>query len=133
MDTMSHADQTSAFNVLDCSLRDSGYYNAWDFAPGLVEVYLHAMKAAQVDVVEIGFHFLKNEGFKGACAYTMDSFLDSLSIPSGLKVAVMMNGADHCTDIGCYGAIDRLFPRSAAETPVDLVRFACHFYELPEA
>jgi 4-hydroxy 2-oxovalerate aldolase len=91
------------------------------------------MKAAQVDVVEIGFRFLKNEGFKGACAYTTDNFLDSLFIPSGLKVAVMMNGADLCTDIGCFGALERLFPSSAAETHVDLVRFACHFHELRKA
>ena len=119
--------------LLDCTLRDGGYYNAWDFSQGLIDDYLLAMKAAQVDVVELGFRFLKNEGFKGACAYTTDDFLESLSIPSGLKVAVMLNGADLCTDIGCFDAMERLFPRPAAEAPVDLVRFACHFHELPKA
>ena len=133
MKTRSHADQISAFNVLDCTLRDGGYCSAWDFTPGLAKVYLDEIKAAQVDLVETGFRFLKNESFKAACAYTIDIFLDSLSVPSGLKVAVMMDGADLCTDIGCYGALDRLFPRNATETPVDLVRFACHFHELTEA
>lgn len=28
------------------------------------------MKAVQVDVVELGFRFLKNQGFKGPCAFT---------------------------------------------------------------
>lgn len=119
--------------LLDCTLRDGGYYNSWDFPAGLVEDYLLAMKAAQVDVVELGFRFLKNEGFKGACAYTTDNFLDSLAIPSDLLVAVMVNGADLCTEIGCIPALKRLFPRIAAETPVDIVRLACHFHELPKA
>ncbi len=123
----------SAPLLLDCTLRDGGYYNAWDFSPALIEEYLLAMKAAQVDVVELGFRFLKNQGFKGPCAFTTDDFLETLVIPPGLKVAVMMNGADLCTDIGCIGALERLFPRPAAETPVELVRFACHFRELPAA
>lgn len=119
--------------LLDCTLRDGGYYNSWDFSPEVIQSYLVAMKAAQVDIVEMGFRFLKNEGFKGACAYTTDTFLESLTIPAGLKVAVMVNGADLCTPIGCVGALVRLFPRPAAETPVDLVRFACHYHELPQA
>lgn len=123
----------SPLTLLDCTLRDGGYYNAWDFSPSLIEEYLLAMKAARVDVVELGFRFLKNQGFKGPCAYTTDDFLESLYIPPGMTVGVMMNGADLCTDIGCFGALERLFPRPAAETPVELVRFACHFRELPKA
>jgi 4-hydroxy 2-oxovalerate aldolase len=119
-------------NLLDCTLRDGGYYNAWDFSPDLINKYLLSMKAAQVDVVELGFRFLKNQGFKGPCAFTTDEFLESLVIPSDLAVAVMVNGADLCTEMGCIGALERLFPRLATETPVEMVRFACHFYELPE-
>ena len=118
------------FRLLDCTLRDGGYYNAWDFAPELIQEYLAAMKAARVDVVELGFRFLKNEGFKGACAFTTDEFLQSLDIPSDLTVGVMVNGADLCTDLGREQALKRLFPVRAEETPVDLVRFACHFHEL---
>ncbi len=116
--------------LLDCTLRDGGYYNAWDFPPALIEAYLVAMKAAKVDVVELGFRFLKNSGFKGPCAFTTDDFLRSLSIPEGLSIAVMMNGGDLCTDEGNIAAVERLFPEPAAQTPVDLVRFACHFHEL---
>jgi 4-hydroxy 2-oxovalerate aldolase len=120
-------------SLLDCTLRDGGYYNHWDFSPALIEEYLIAMKAAHIDVVELGFRFLKNEGFKGACAYTTDAFLSSLAIPAGLVVSVMMNGADLCTSIGCIGALELLFPHPATDSPVDLVRFACHFHEVPSA
>ncbi|MCT0224367.1 aldolase [Synechococcus sp. CS-1328] len=119
--------------VLDCTLRDGGYYNSWDFPVPLIEDYLLAMKAAQVDVVELGFRFLKNQGFKGPCAYTTDDFLLSMTIPHGLTVGVMLNGSDLCTDLGCEPALERLFPAPAVASPVDLVRIACHFHELPKA
>jgi len=119
--------------LLDCTLRDGGYYNTWDFSPELISDYLLAMKAAQIDVVELGFRFLGNDGFKGPCAFTTDTFLRGLAIPEGMLVGVMVNGADLCTSLGCQPALERLFPEPAAESPVNLVRFACHFRELPQA
>ncbi|QNI66420.1 HMGL-like family protein [Synechococcus sp. BMK-MC-1] len=118
---------------MDCTLRDGGYYNSWDFPVDLIEAYLVAMKAAQVDVVELGFRFLRNEGFKGGCAYTTDDYLNGLCIPSGLRVAVMVNGGDLCTEIGCTDVLERLFTQSATDSPVNMVRFACHFHEFPKA
>ena len=32
------------FNLLDCTLRDGGYYNSWDFPHELIERYLVAMR-----------------------------------------------------------------------------------------
>jgi 4-hydroxy 2-oxovalerate aldolase len=119
--------------LLDCTLRDGGYYNAWDFSPLLISEYLSAMRAAQVDIVELGFRFLENNGFKGPCAYTTDDFLRGLAIPDGLSVGVMVNGADLCTSLGLQPALERLFPVPASSSPVGLVRFACHFRELSEA
>lgn len=115
--------------LLDCTFRDGGYYNAWDFPRDVIHDYLISMKAAQVDIVEMGFRFLANNGFKGACAYTTDDFLRSLDIPEGLTVAVMVNGGDLLTDFGFETALEALFPEKADDTPVELVRFACHFHE----
>jgi isopropylmalate/homocitrate/citramalate synthase len=39
--------------LLDCTLRDGGYYNAWDFDPKTVQAYLNAMHALPADLVEI--------------------------------------------------------------------------------
>lgn len=119
--------------LLDCTLRDGGYYNAWDFSPELITDYLQAMRPAGIDIVEVGFRFLKNSGFKGPCAFTTDNFLKVLYIPEGLTVGVMINGADLCTDLGLHAALEKLFPVAAADTPVELVRMACHFHELPNA
>ena len=34
--------------VLDCTFRDGGYYNKWDFDRGTVDRYLIAVKASSI-------------------------------------------------------------------------------------
>lgn len=118
---------------LDCTLRDGGYYNAWDFSVELINDYLLAMQAAGVDIVELGFRSLNNKGFKGACAYTTDDFLRSLNIPSSLTVGVMVNGSEFMGSTPITKVLDQLFPVPASESPVNLVRIACHVHEFEKA
>lgn len=119
--------------ILDCTLRDGGYYNDWDFAPALVEQYLKAMAAAQVDIVELGQRFIANSGFRGAHAFTTDEFLRGLDIPETLTVAVMVNGADLLKGPGVIQALETLFPEGPDTSPVRLVRVACHVHEMAAA
>jgi len=81
---------------LDCTLRDGGYYNNWDFDSDLVCNYLDSMLALNVSYVEIGFRSLINSGFKGGCAFSNDAYLNSLKIPLELsdKIGVMVNGSE---------------------------------------
>ena len=51
-------------HLLDCTLRDGGYYNAWDFEPRLIKAYVKAMAALPVDIVEIGFRSMPGAGSK---------------------------------------------------------------------
>lgn len=118
---------------LDCTLRDGGYYNNWDFSHELIHEYLDAMQAAGVDVVELGLRSLNNTGFKGACAFTTDDFIRSVSIPADLTVGVMVNGSELVGDVPQQEALERLFPNTAADSPVDLVRIACHVHEFAQA
>lgn len=118
---------------LDCTLRDGGYYNAWDFSPELIHQYLEAMQAAGVDAVELGLRSLNNSGFKGACAFTTDAFLRGLTIPAGLTAGVMVNATELVGDMPQQEALERLFPAAASESPVDLVRIACHVHEFEQA
>lgn len=119
--------------LLDCTLRDGGYYNSWDFPLDVIADYLIAMQAAGVDIVELGFRSLKNDGFKGACAYTTDDFVRSLPIPEGLTIGVMVNASELVGQMPLEEALLRLFPESTSTSPVRLVRIACHLYELREA
>ena len=118
---------------LDCTLRDGGYYNAWDFSIDLIHQYLDAIQAAGVDVVELGFRSLKNQGFQGPCAFTTDEFIHSLTIPSDLTIGVMVNGNELMGEVPQQEALERLFPSPALDSPVDLVRIACHVHEFEKA
>jgi 4-hydroxy 2-oxovalerate aldolase len=80
--------------ILDCTLRDGGYYNGWSFPLDVINKYLEAMSRSGVEIVELGLRSMVNKGFKGANAYTTVSFLHTLTIPSELKVAVMINAAE---------------------------------------
>jgi len=117
--------------LLDCTLRDGGYYNAWDFSHSLVSDYLSAMDALNVDYVEIGFRSLKTQGFKGGYAYSSDAFLNDLAIPKSLqnKIGVMLNGSELIEpDVELNSILDNLFVR-AEDSLVSLVRVACHVHQ----
>ncbi|OIJ21720.1 aldolase [Anaerobacillus alkalidiazotrophicus] len=123
----------SKVKLLDCTLRDGGYYNSWDFDKAVIEDYLKAMDAISVDYVELGLRSFSKDGFKGACAYTTDSFIRSLDIPKDLKLGVMVNASDliqHCD--GIEAALTKLFV-NASDSPVSLVRIACHIHEFENA
>ena len=44
-------------NLLDCTLRDGGYYNNWFFKKDLINEYLRVMDLLKIDYVEIGLGF----------------------------------------------------------------------------
>lgn len=120
--------------ILDCTLRDGGYYNDWDFPASVVAHYLQAMVAANVDIVELGLRSLKNTSFLGASAFTSDEYLRSLAIPASLKVSVMVNASEFVADdVVMADALATLFPEHAAKSPVDVVRIACHVHEFAKA
>lgn len=117
--------------LLDCTLRDGGYYNAWDFDPELIQEYLDAMHSAGVDYVEFGFRSMETDGFMGGCAYSTDSFIGGFVLPPGMKLSVMVNAAELVGEDGevDQNVLERLF-RPATESPVSLVRIATHFRDL---
>lgn len=117
---------------VDCTLRDGGYYNAWDFSESIINDYLGAIHAAGVNVVELGFRSINNTAFKGACAFTTDEFLKSLQLPEDLTIAVMINASELNEELLQETALQRLFPTRADQSPVDLVRIACHVHEFTQ-
>jgi len=50
---------------IDCTMRDGGYYNNWNFSPELISAYISAMSLVSVDIVELGFRSLDVDGYCG--------------------------------------------------------------------
>ena len=69
-------------NLLDCTLRDGGYYNNWNFSKSLIDDYLSKISKTNITHIELGFRFFKKDYPMGLTAYTDDKLISSLNIPS---------------------------------------------------
>jgi len=118
-------------NLLDCTLRDGGYYNNWFFKKDLINEYLRVMSMLKIDYVEIGFRLLDKVKTKGPCAYSEESFLKSLKIPKNLKLGVMINASDYVGQKNIVELAKKNF-KLKKDSLISLVRLACHHYEVKE-
>jgi len=118
---------------LDCTLRDGGYYNQWDFSIPLINNYLHAMAESGVDRVELGFRTLDRVGYKGSTAHTSNSLLRLLKIPDNLLVGVMINASEISGSLKeVHKKLELLFPPGSRNL-LDFVRVATHLNEITSA
>ena len=110
--------------ILDCTLRDGGYYVDWNFNKSTVDKYLSAISEAKTDIVEIGFRFFPCNNSLGAFAYSSDEYLETLSLPSNLDIAIMINAKEFIEfDLGIEIAVNSVFTRKI-DSPVGIVRIA---------
>lgn len=116
--------------ILDCTLRDGGYYNNWDFDSEVVENYLAAVAESNIEYVELGLRNFPKQVFLGAFAYTTEDYLNSLNLPKGPSYGVMVD-AKTILESGydIIQAVDLLFA-PAEQSKVSLVRVAAHFHEV---
>jgi len=119
----------NSIEFLDCTLRDGGYYNNWNFNNELVNEYLQVVNKIKIKYVELGFRALNNNKIKGSTAYTTDDFLQSLRIPKSLNIGVMVNASDFLqSNLNKEKMCRKLFPQTK-NTKVKFVRLACHINE----
>lgn len=113
---------------IDCTLRDGGYYNSWNFEQDLVNKYLDSMDKLKVDFVEIGFRFLKDTKNLGPFSSTTEIFLNNLKLPKNLKLAVMINIGEFNTH-NLANELTGLFVEKK-KSKISLVRIATHKNEI---
>ena len=81
--------------ILDCTLRDGGYYTNWDFSAPLVENYLGAMELLPVEFVELGYRSTPQKQYEGEYCYLPLSTLKRCkALCSSKKFATMINLKD---------------------------------------
>ncbi len=118
--------------ILDCTLRDGGYYNNWDFEEDTVNLYLDAIAESKIDYVELGLRQFDSKTFLGAHAYTTKKFLSRLNLPDGPVYGVMVDAKTILNSgLSQEQAIEKLFDDSKNEK-IGLVRIAAHFHEIIE-
>ncbi|OGC04148.1 hypothetical protein A2276_06005 [candidate division WOR-1 bacterium RIFOXYA12_FULL_43_27] len=124
---MKNSEKKTKIEILDCTIRDGGYVNCWDFDFMLARETYRALSKSGVDYVELGYHgtekyFDKNK--YGAFRFCQTRLIsDICSGINGARVALMV---DH----GKYELGD-LF--GYVGSPVKLIRSAFHKNNFKEA
>lgn len=104
--------------ILDCTLRDGGYYNDWDFNQSIVIDYLRSMEKLPIDYVELGYVSPKLDGYFGEYFYLTPKKIDNLKTHlKNTKTAILINTKDFNSDL----IRNLLFPLAGK---VDLIRLA---------
>lgn len=119
-------DRRHRVRVLDCTIRDGGCCNGWNFPKDLVVRTLRALNAAGVEYMEIGYRSSPGSYDRDAVGpwrFCDDEVLADVAGDAGIRLAVMLD----------YGkaTIDDLGPRSSS--PVSLVRLACYAADIDGA
>ena len=83
------------FKILDCTLRDGGYYTDWDFDDTLVEVYAEAMESLPIDYVEVGYRSIPLKGYLGQYFYCPEYVLERLkTLMPSKELTIILNEKD---------------------------------------
>ncbi len=80
--------------LLDCTLRDGGYYTNWDFDSELVDQYLNAMNELPIDYLEVGYRSDPQKSYLGEYFYLPTYVLEHLKKVSKKKLVVILNEKD---------------------------------------
>ena len=119
-------DRKRRIKVLDCTIRDGGICNQWDFDHGVVKRVFEALVEAGIDYMEIGYKTqdgLFSRDDVGPWRFCDEADLAQVVRPSPLKIATMV-------DIGRVNPKD--IP-SADNTAIDVIRIATYAHQMDEA
>ncbi len=104
--------------ILDCTLRDGGYYNNWDFSDKHVNTYFSNINKLPIEYIEIGYRSTPQSDYFGKYFYLPDYLLKDIATQaSGKKLAIMLNEKNLTPD-----DINIILPE--IKPYVDLVRIA---------
>ncbi len=77
--------------ILDCTLRDGGYYNDWDFDYEKAKELIIALNDSGVDIIEVGYKSIEKDQFYGLFKYCTEPALTYLKEYSAAEYAFMID------------------------------------------
>lgn len=80
--------------LLDCTLRDGGYYTQWDFDKELVALYLRSMEQLPIDYLEVGYRNPPMSGYFGEYYFCPVSTLEWMKSITTRDLAIILNEKD---------------------------------------
>jgi 4-hydroxy 2-oxovalerate aldolase len=80
--------------MLDCTLRDGGYYTNWDFDRNVVDTYIEACNHLPLDYLEIGYRSEPMKEYLGEYFYCPVYVLERIREKSTKKLVIILNEKD---------------------------------------
>ena len=116
--------------VLDCTLRDGGYYNDWHFPLEIARRTIDSLSQAGVDIIEVGLKSAFDEQCSGLFKYCNEDYLDFLGAFPNVQFSFMVNVKEFVRDGKVdEAALDRII-RPADESHFGLCRMAAHYADI---
>lgn len=84
--------------LLDCTLRDGGYYTNWDFDKELVKNYFECINKLPIEYIEIGYRSKLKDEYFGEYFYLPSLTIKTIKKYTSKKLAIMINAKD-CDNI----------------------------------
>ncbi|MGZ9583466.1 aldolase catalytic domain-containing protein [Paenibacillus marinisediminis] len=120
--------KTNHCKIVDCTIRDGGLVNNWDFSVEFVQDLYAALNEAGVDYMEVGY---KNSpkllpGSEGAGPWR---FLDD----EFLRKVIPQKGTTKLSALVDIGRVDENDVQPRSESMLDLIRVACYIKDVDKA
>lgn len=77
--------------ILDCTLRDGGYYTDWDFSSSTVDKYIKSFNDLPIDYLEVGYRSKQLDHYLGKYFYCPVSVLKDLKAKTNKKLVIILN------------------------------------------
>ncbi len=105
--------------LLDCTLRDGGYYTFWDFETLLVNNYCDLVAKLPIEYIEVGYRSIEKNEYCGEFYYSPLATIKKIrsKLNESQKIAVILNAKD-CIEIDISELMSQCIDL------VDLVRIA---------
>ncbi|MFC2140539.1 aldolase catalytic domain-containing protein [Candidatus Auribacterota bacterium] len=113
---MKNKQSLASFEILDCTIRDGGYLNNWNFSKKMVKEICRGLCKTGVNIIELGFGNYVEEGKGIWCSISEDLIKELFDERLGVKLALMID----------YGKADIKGIPSCQNSLVEMYRVACH-------
>ena len=116
------------FKILDCTLRDGGYYTNWNFSKKLVRELVYSLDTCNVNIIEMGYKSPTPAGRYKECN---DKFIKSvINFNIKAQLCFMIDVKDYIQNNQVNISLLKKYISNSSESPFQICRVAAKYSEI---